>query len=173
MIHRYNEVAIKRVNDKNGKRIQPDYIIAFDTIKKVDLLYAKNFNVPIYFIDSTRCMKKTLKRYNQIIKDEELYENSENVLRMCGRIISFGHGLEYNKDLQKKYAEMDLLKEYIRNCRFKCDNNTFIKLLKKIENLSREEKTLKKISSIDREKILKLKDRLILDKSKQDNSMER
>ena len=138
MIHRYNEVAIKRIYGENGERVQPDYIIAFDTIKEIDLQYAKHFNVPIYFIDSTRCMERTLKRYTEMIKGEDLYGNSDNIIKMCGKIISSGFGLEYNKQLQEKYAERDLLKEYIINCRQKCDNNTFIKLLGKIENLSRE-----------------------------------
>lgn len=173
MIHRYNEVAIKRVYDKNGERIQPDSIIAFDIIKKIDLQYAKHFNVPIYFIDSTRCMERTLKRYTEMIKKESLYEDSDNILKMCGKIISFGFGLEYDKRLQEKYAERDLLKEYIINCKQKCDNNTFIKLLEKIENLSKEEKTLKNISKIYRENIIKLKEKLIYAQNNQKNSMER
>lgn len=173
MIHRYNEVAIKRVNDKNGEKIQPDHIIAFDTIKETDLQYAKYFNVPIYFIDSTRCMEKNLRRYSERIKDKELYENSDNILIMCGKIISFGFGLEYNKELQEKYAERDLLKEYIINCGHRCDNNTFIKILEKIEKLSRVERTLKKISKVRREKLIELKEKLILAKSKQNESIEK
>ena len=173
MIHRYNEVAIKRIYGENGERVQPDYIIAFDTIKEIDLQYAKHFNVPIYFIESTRCMERTLKRYTEMIKEEDLYGNSDNIIKMCGKIISSGFGLEYNKQLQEKYAERDLLKEYIINCRQKCDNNTFIKLLGKIENLSREERTLKNISKVDRENIIKWKEKLIFDKSTQKDSIER
>ena len=172
MIHRYNEIAIKRVNDKNGERIQPDYIVAFDTIKETDLQYAKHFNVPIYFIDSIRCMEKTLEKYSEMIKSKELYENSDNILRMCGKITSFGYGLEYNKELQEKYAERDLLREYIINCGHKCDYNTFIKLLEKIEKLSREEKTLKNISKISRENLIQLKEKL-LSKSKHQEAIER
>ena len=173
MIHRYNEVAIKRVYDKNGERIQPNYIVSFDTIKESDLQYAKHFNIPIYFIDSTKCMERTLKKYNEIVGDKKFYENSDNILRMCGKIISFGFGLEYNKQLQEKYAERDILKEYIINCRNYCDNKIFIKLLEKIENLSKEEKTLKNISKVDREKVIELKERLLLNESKQNDTIER
>ena len=118
-------------------------------------------------------MERTLKRYTEMIKGEDLYGNSDNIIKMCGKIISSGFGLEYNKQLQEKYAERDLLKEYIINCRQKCDNNTFIKLLGKIENLSREERTLKNISKVDRENIIKWKEKLIFDKSNQKDSIER
>lgn len=173
MVHRYNEVTIKRKYDENGKRVQPDYIVAFDSIKKIDLQYAKHFNIPIYFIDSTRCMERTLNNYSEMIKENDLYLNLDNVLKMCGKIISFGFGLEYNKPLQQKYAKRNLLKEYIINCRMKCDNNTFIKLLEKIENLSESERTLKEISKVDREKVIKLREMLIFNNSKQNDLTER
>ena len=83
-------------------------------LKKIDLQYAKHFNIPIYFIDSTRCMERTLNNYSEMIKENDLYLNLDNVLKMCGKIISSGFGLEYNKPLQQKYAKRNLLKEFFR-----------------------------------------------------------
>ena len=118
-------------------------------------------------------MERTLKKYSEIVRNKKFYENSDNILRMCGKIISFGFGLEYNKQLQENYLERDILKEYIISCRNNCDNMIFIKLLEKIENLSEEKNILKNISKIDREKVIELKEKLLLDKSKQNDTIER
>ena len=74
----YSEVELVNIQDKNGKYInqKPDFIVAYDNIRDIDIIESKRLNIPIVILDKNERIDMEFDRE----KDRYVNSSSDEVV---------------------------------------------------------------------------------------------
>ena len=126
----YNEIAINRYYDKTkAQKRLPNYIVCYDEINELSLKYAEYFNIPILFIDTSKCAHKNAYEIKQKIEN---INNPIDMLNSINEFFSFICGLKYSNvvyEIAKLYNWEEIIINSITNY---IDNTKSIDKMKEV-----------------------------------------
>lgn len=70
----WNEIGLSRINEDNGEKLQPNYIVCMNHISESSKKAAEYFNIPIYLIQ-----RKEYKELPYLFENNETLSESDNL----------------------------------------------------------------------------------------------